>query len=133
MLINHARVLVCIPHDPDVRLRAIITLRRASTSSPTSPRRVAAKEKEGRRNRYEIHGHLPLRESITQERTIAEVLDVLVVPPTKGREPAVMAARSKSRWRSMSSSNWRRATLPVVAPTRTLGRTRGATSRPRPT
>jgi hypothetical protein len=29
-----------------------------------------AKEKDGRRNRYQIEAHLPLREAITQKRTI---------------------------------------------------------------
>jgi Mn-dependent DtxR family transcriptional regulator len=36
------------------------------------------KEKDGRRNRYQIQGHLPLREVVVRERTIGEVLDVLV-------------------------------------------------------
>ncbi len=36
------------------------------------------KAKDGRRNRYQIQAHLPLREAITQQRTIGEVLDVLV-------------------------------------------------------
>jgi hypothetical protein len=43
------------------------------------------KDKEGRRNRYRIQGHLPLRDSVARERTIGEVLDVLVKagpPPT---------------------------------------------------
>ena len=91
-LTNHARVLVCIAHDPGVRLREIaealdITLRRASTIvTDLSDAGYVAKEKDGRRNRYEIQGHLPLRESITRERTIGEVLDVLVIPE-KGRRP----------------------------------------------
>jgi hypothetical protein len=36
------------------------------------------KEKDGRRNRYQIQAHVPLREPITRERTIGEVLDVLL-------------------------------------------------------
>ncbi len=36
------------------------------------------KEKDGRRNRYHIQEHLPLRDSIGRERTIGEVLDLLV-------------------------------------------------------
>jgi hypothetical protein len=36
------------------------------------------KLKDGRRNRCRIQAHLPLREAITQERTIGEVLDILV-------------------------------------------------------
>jgi hypothetical protein len=38
------------------------------------------KDKDGRRNRYRIQPDRPLGESITQERTIGEVLDVLVEP-----------------------------------------------------
>ena len=40
------------------------------------------KLKDGRRNRYRIQAHLPLREAITQERTIGEVLDILVESKT---------------------------------------------------
>jgi len=36
------------------------------------------KEKDGRRNRYHIQAHLPLREAIGRERTIGDVLDVLL-------------------------------------------------------
>jgi hypothetical protein len=36
------------------------------------------KDKDGRRNRYRIQEHLPLRDPITQERTIGEMLDLLV-------------------------------------------------------
>ena len=43
-------------------------------------------EKDGRRNRYQIQGHLPLREAISRERTIGEVLDLLVNPNTLAHE-----------------------------------------------
>ena len=43
------------------------------------------KDKDGRRNRYRIQAHLPLREAIIQERTIGEVLDVLVESKTRRR------------------------------------------------
>ena len=36
-----------------------------------------AKEKDGRRNRYQIQAHLPLPDSASRERTIGEVLAVL--------------------------------------------------------
>jgi hypothetical protein len=47
------------------------------------------KDKDGRRSRYQIQSHLPLREAITQERTIGKVLDVLVESkiPRRGRRP----------------------------------------------
>ena len=83
-LTNHARVLVCIAHDPGVRLRDIaktldITERSAySIVTDLTASGYVVKLKDGRRNRYRIQAHLPLREAITQERTIGEVLDVLV-------------------------------------------------------
>jgi hypothetical protein len=35
------------------------------------------KQKDGRRNRYEIQMHLPLPESTSRERTVGEVLSLL--------------------------------------------------------
>jgi len=83
-LTNHARVLVCIAHDPGMRLRDIattldITERSAySIVTDLTEGGYVVKDKDGRRNRYQIQSHLPLRGSISQERTIGEVLDVLV-------------------------------------------------------
>ena len=90
-LTNHARVLVCIAHDPGVRLRDIattlgITERSAyGVVTDLTEGGYVVKEKDGRRNRYRIQAHLPLREAITQERTIGEVLDVLVESKTRRR------------------------------------------------
>lgn len=94
-LTNHARVLVCIAHDPGVRLRDIattlgITERSAySIVTDLTGGGYVVKERDGRRNRYQIQSHLPLPESIIQERTIGEVLDVLVESniPRRGRAP----------------------------------------------
>jgi len=83
-LTNHARVLVCIAHDPGVRLRDIavtldITERSAyGIVTELSTAGYVVKEKDGRRNRYRIQPHMPLPEKIGRERTIGEVLDVLV-------------------------------------------------------
>lgn len=83
-LTNHARALVCIAHDPGVRLRDIanaldITERSAyGIVTDLAEAGYIVKEKDGRRNRYQIQGHLPLRESFGQGRTISEVLDLLV-------------------------------------------------------
>ena len=90
-LTNHARALVCIAHDPGVRLRDIataldITERSAySIVADLTAGGYVLKDKDGRRNRYQIQAHLPLREAITQERTIGEVLDVLVETNTRTR------------------------------------------------
>ena len=90
-LTNHARVLVCIAHDPGVRLRDIATTLGVTERSAYSivtdltASGYVVKDKDGRRNRYRIQAHLPLREAIIQERTIGEVLDVLVESKTRRR------------------------------------------------
>ncbi|MGH8945029.1 MAG: MarR family transcriptional regulator [Acidimicrobiia bacterium] len=91
-LTKHARVLLCIAHDPGVRLRDIattlgITERSAyAIVADLTEGGYVVKEKEekdGRRNRYQIQAHLPLREAISRERTIGEVLDLLVDTNTR--------------------------------------------------
>ena len=88
-LTNHARALVCIAHDPGVRLRDIaatlgITERSAfGIVTELTAAGYVVKDKDGRRNRYRIQAHLPLPEAIGQERTIGEVLGLLV--DTKAR------------------------------------------------
>ena len=83
-LTNHARALLCIAHDPGVRLRDIattvgITERTAyGLIIDLTKAGYVVKEKAGRRNRYHIQEHLPMRDSIGRERTIGEVLDLLV-------------------------------------------------------
>ena len=83
-LTNHARALVCIAHDPAVRLRDIasaldITERSAyGLVTDLTEAGYIVKGKHGRRNRYRIQAHLPLREALAHERTIGDVLDVLV-------------------------------------------------------
>lgn len=83
-LTNHARALVCIVRDPGVRLRDIadtlgITERSAfGIVTDLTTAGYVVKNKDGRRNRYRIQAHLPLREAIARERTIGDVLDLLV-------------------------------------------------------
>ncbi len=83
-LTNHARVLLLIAHDPEARLRDIaaglgITERTAyGIVTDLTNADYLVKEKEGRRNRYRIQEHRPLGDPIGRERTIGEVLDLLV-------------------------------------------------------
>lgn len=83
-LTNHARVLLCIAQDSGARLRDIaasldITERTAfGIVTDLADAGYVVKERDGRRNRYQIQEHQPLGESITRERTIGEVLKVLV-------------------------------------------------------
>ena len=98
-LTNHARVLVCIAHDPGARLRDIaakvgITERSAYaivTDLAAAGYVVKDKDTDGRRNRYQVQAHLPLPGAIGRERTIGEVLDVLV--DSKAAQPARRARR----------------------------------------
>jgi len=90
LLTNHARALICIAHDPGVRLRHIaaaldITERSAHTIvSELIEVGYVIKEKHGRRNRYQIQEQSPWRESAGPGQSIGEILDVLV----KARRPA---------------------------------------------
>jgi DNA-binding IclR family transcriptional regulator len=83
-LTNHARALLCIAHDPGVRLREIgatlgITERTAfGIVTDLTDAGYVVKNKDGNRNRYRIQHHLPLRGGVGQERTIGEVLQLLV-------------------------------------------------------
>jgi IclR helix-turn-helix domain len=82
-LTSHARVLLCIAHDPGVRLREIaasvgITERSAyGIVTDLADAGYIVKQKNGRRNRYQIQSHLPLPEPTSQERTVGEVLTLL--------------------------------------------------------
>ncbi len=83
-LTNHARALVFIAHDPGARLRDLagaldVTERTAyGIVVDLTEAGYVVKERDGRRNRYTIQEDLPLRESVGRERTIGEVLDLLV-------------------------------------------------------
>jgi predicted ArsR family transcriptional regulator len=82
-LTNHARVLLCIAHDPGVRLRDIaaslgITERSAyGIVTDLAEAGYVVKQKTGRRNRYQIQAHLPLPAPSSQERTVGDVLALL--------------------------------------------------------
>jgi DNA-binding IclR family transcriptional regulator len=90
-LTNHGQVLLCIARDPEARLRDIaaelgITERTAyGIVADLTDAGYVVKSKEGRRNRYEVQSHLPLRDAVTRERTIGEMLRVLVKPPAGRR------------------------------------------------
>lgn len=85
---------MCIAHDPGIRLRDIastlnITERTAyGIVTDLTNGGYVVKEKDGRRNRYQIQADLPLREPITRERTIGEVLALLLESNSRRRRPA---------------------------------------------
>ena len=79
-LTNHGRVLLCIAHDPGVRLRDIaatldITERSAyAIVNDLSDAGYVLKEKDGRRNRYRIDADVPLRHPLEAHCRIGDLL-----------------------------------------------------------
>jgi len=82
-LTHHARVLLCVAHDPGMRLRDIAASLNIAERSAFGiitdliEAGYVVKEKNGRRNRYHIQAHLPLPEPDVRERTIGEILALL--------------------------------------------------------
>ena len=100
---KHGRVLLCIAHDPGVRLRDIaatvgITERTAyGIVTDLTAAGYVVKQKHGRRNRYQIQAHLPLPDPTSQQLAIGEVLALLAGASagrqlTRGNLPEAIAA-----------------------------------------
>jgi len=103
-LTKHGRVLLCIAQDPGMRLRDIaasvgITERSAyGIVSDLAAAGYAVKQKDGRRNRYQIQAHLRLPEPASQQPAIGEVPALLAGAsagragrqPTRGNLPEAM-------------------------------------------
>jgi predicted DNA-binding transcriptional regulator len=94
-LTNHAHVLLCVAHDPGIRLRDIaqtvgITERSAHRIvSELVDDGYVIRERVGRRNVYRVKPELPLRHPLTREteqRRIGDLLEVLL--GKDGRDPA---------------------------------------------
>ena len=82
-LTNHAWVLLCIAHDPGIRLRDIgaavgITERAAHRFvGELADAGYISRERNGRRNRYTVRPQLPLPDPLGAEHTIGTLLDIL--------------------------------------------------------
>ncbi len=85
-LTNHAKVLICIAHDPGIRLRDIgerlgITERAAHRIvDALAAAGYITRQRNGRRNIYTINGHLPLPDAIARAQSIGELLEILTAP-----------------------------------------------------
>lgn len=90
-LTKHARAMLFIAEQPDARLRDLaaaldVTERSAyAIVADLTEAGYVVKERDGRRNRYHIQEHLPIRDAISRERTIGEVLDLLGDSKRRGR------------------------------------------------
>jgi DNA-binding transcriptional ArsR family regulator len=98
-LTNHAHVLSCVADDPGIRLRDIAT---AVGITERAAHRILSelveagyvlREREGRRNRYQVVPDLPLRHPLVKGREVGELLEVLLgsaragdgIPSDQGR------------------------------------------------
>jgi hypothetical protein len=121
-LTHHARVLLCIAHDPGARLRDIaaslnITERTAfGIVTDLADAGYVIKDKQGRRNSYQIRENLPVPDPIPHGRTIGQLLDLLV--DTDTRRPPLKSATTVSR----------KAAVTVTAKTATNGKVTAKTA-----
>ena len=82
-LTNHARVLICIAHDPGSRLRDIgdqVGITERATHRIVVELAAAGyitRERTGRRNRYTINTDAPLPDPVAREKKIGELLELL--------------------------------------------------------
>ncbi len=95
-LTNHARVLLCIAHDPTIRLRDVGD--RVGVTERAAHRIVdelvaagyISRARTGRRNHYTIHRDVPLHDRVVQTHRLDELLDVL----TKHNDEATLRSAS---------------------------------------
>jgi hypothetical protein len=96
-LTSHARVLLCLAHDPAVRLRDVaasvgITERSAhGIITDLAGAGYVVKQKDGRRNSYQVQAHLPVPGPGTREPAVGEVVALFAAD---GRLAAVVAQAS---------------------------------------
>ena len=82
-LTNHAQVLLCIAHDPGIRLREIgdavgITERAAHRIvAELAAAGYISRRRNGRRNHYTIKSHLPLPDPVARDQKIGDLLAIL--------------------------------------------------------
>jgi DNA-binding transcriptional ArsR family regulator len=102
-LTNHAHVLLCVANDPGIRLRDIaaavgITERSAhKILSELVDEGYVLRERQGRRNRYQVKPELPLRHPLVHDREVGDLLKVLARPERRGRRDGRKKSGSAAR------------------------------------
>ena len=105
-LTNHARAILFLADRPDARIRdladALDVTERTAFAVVTDLIRDAyvVKEKDGRRNRYHIEADRPLGDPLSAERTIGELVGLLVKAeawPERHREDEAAYAGPRRR------------------------------------
>ena len=102
-LTNHALAVSFIARNPDVRIRDLadgldVTERTAfAVVADLVEAGYVVKEKTGRRNRYHIQAQRPLGDAVSAERTIGDLLDLLVEEDTAARVRGVNGPQRNRR------------------------------------
>jgi predicted ArsR family transcriptional regulator len=87
-LTNHAHVFVCVARDPGIRLRDIagavgITERAAHRIlSELVAEGYVLRQREGRRNHYQVRTNLPLPHPLGEEHEVGDLLEALISSTT---------------------------------------------------
>jgi predicted transcriptional regulator len=85
-LTSHAHVLLCIAHDPGIRLREIgdtvgLTERAVHRIvSELDDAGYISRTREGRRNHYTVQSDLPLPDPLARGQSVGELLAILAGP-----------------------------------------------------
>lgn len=92
-LTNHAHVLLCVAHDPDLRLRDIseavgITERAAQLIlADLITDGYVIRTKVGRRNHYAVNHAAPMRHPLYKDREIRPLIELLSEPIARAFAP----------------------------------------------
>lgn len=90
-LTNHSHVLLCLVQDSEARMRDVAE--RVGITERAVQRIVAELEaagyvnriREGRRNRYEVNGDLPLRHPVEGHRDLSALIKLILGPKSSRR------------------------------------------------
>jgi len=98
-LTNHAHILLCVAKDPGMRLRDIAA--EVGITERAAQRIIAelvaagylSRQRDGRRNHYQLFPELPLRHPLERHRQIGELLQALDLDSAAGAPAAGAADR----------------------------------------
>lgn len=93
-LTNHSHVLFCLAKDPEIRLRDVAdkvgiterAVQRIVTELEDSG--YIKRQRQGRRNTYEVHKFRPLRHPIESHRQVADLLYLILEKLDETKAPA---------------------------------------------
>ncbi len=116
-LTNHAQVLVCIAHDPGVRLRDIgervgITERAAyRIVAELAAAGYITRQRDGRRNQYTVNAHFPLSDPIAREQNIGELHEILTATDESKQPSRALSPSPRTLGRGTRNRRQERAGL----------------------